>query len=72
MSLVTRVKGCVTARDLEIGGVVCVSLSVVVADGTQSGFRGVGGVGGVGENFTYGDGVRYNIIMRCNSASLST
>jgi hypothetical protein len=45
MSHVTPVKGCVTARDLEIGGVVCVSLSVVVADGTQSGFRGVGAWG---------------------------
>lgn len=72
MSLVTWAMSRVTARDLEIGGVVCVSLGVVVADGTQSGFRGVGAWGGAGGNWTYGDGISYNIIMRCNSASLST
>jgi hypothetical protein len=57
---------------LEFGGVVCVSLGVVGADGTQSGFRGVGGTGGAGGKLTYGMGISYNIIMRCNSASLST
>ena len=45
MSLVTRIVIHVTARDLGIGGVVCVSLGVVVGDGTQSGFRGVGAWG---------------------------
>lgn len=34
--------------------------------------QGGGGAGGGAGNFTYGDGIRYNIIMRCNSASLST
>ena len=29
-------------------------------------------VGGAAENFTYGDSIRYNIIMRCNTASLFT
>ncbi len=43
----------------------------MVADGTQSGFRGVGGAGGAGGKLTYGMGISYNIIMRCNSASLS-
>jgi hypothetical protein len=32
----------------------------------------VGGTGGAGGKLTYGMGISYNIIMRCNSASLST
>lgn len=29
-------------------------------------------MGGAGGNLTYGRGISYNIIMRCNTASLST
>lgn len=66
MSLVTRVMVCVTT--LEILRIVCVSLRVWGRGWYQIRFWGVGGGGGTGENFTYGDGIRYNIIMRCNSA----
>ena len=31
--------------------------------------QGGGGGGGARENFTYGDGIRYNIIMRCDPVS---
>jgi len=50
---------------LGFGGVVGVSLGVWGADGTNCAFRGVGVPGGTGENFTYGDGIRYNLIIRC-------
>lgn len=32
-------------------------------------FWGVGGGGATAGNFTYGDGIRYNIIIRCDPVS---
>jgi hypothetical protein len=62
-------RGFSQLRIFGFGGVVCVSLGVWGADGTNCAFRGVGVPGGTGENFTYGDGIRYNLIIRCDPVS---
>ena len=51
------------------GGVVCVSLGGWGADGTNCAFRGVGVPGGSGGKLTYGVGISYNLIMRCDPVS---
>jgi hypothetical protein len=56
--------------ELRFCGIVCASFGVE-GGGTPIAYSGGWGSPYRAENFTYGYTIRYNIIKRCNSATLS-
>jgi hypothetical protein len=60
----------VVSGELGFSGIVCASFGVE-GRGTPSAYSGGWGSSYRAENFTYAVPIRYNIIMRCNSATLN-